>query len=156
MGAGVWLAFNAWQLASQRLGMLSVALLLSAPMLAVAVILSRPAGSTAHGNSLGGNLIDAIHRVDASLRIVRLCRAHIGVAGSFVFVLWYCQLTGYVDLMDFLVFYTAACAVAAMACLPWLAACERRLYDDRAEYRRLLGEAEHAPWSAITESPGAR
>jgi hypothetical protein len=145
MGAGVWLMFIAWQLASQPLGMLSVTLLLSAPMLAVAVFLARPINSSGPENPLASDWVDAIHRVDDSLRIVRLCRAHIGVAGSFVLVLWYCQLTGYVALMEFLVFYTAACAVAAVACLPWLAAREHRLYDDRAEYRRLLGEAEAAP-----------
>jgi hypothetical protein len=150
MGAGVWLAYIAWQLASQQLGMLSVALLLSAPMLAVAVILARRAGSTGQGNPLASDFLDAIHQVDDSLRIVRLCRAHVGVACSYVFVLWFCQLAGYFRLLHFLVFYTVACSVAAAACLPWLAARERRLYDDRSEYRRLLREAEAAPWSAFT------
>jgi hypothetical protein len=148
MGAGAWLAFIAWQHASQPLGMLSVALLLSAPMLAVAVILARSVGSTAPGESLASASVDAIHQVDDSLLILRLCRAHIGVASSFVFVLWFCQLTGYVRLMEFLVFYTVACTVAAVACLPWLAARERRLYDDRAEYRRLLGETESTPFGS--------
>jgi hypothetical protein len=146
MGAGAWLAFIAWQRSSQPLGMLSVALLLSAPMLAVAVILVRQAGSAAQVNSLASDFVDAIHQVDDSLRIVRICRAHIGVACSYVLVLWFCQLAGYFELMEFLVFYTVACTVAAGACLPWLAAREHRLYDDRAEYRRLLGEAEAAPW----------
>lgn len=154
MGAGAWLAFIAWQLGSQRLGMLSVALLLSAPMLAVTVIPARSAASTGQGNSLASDLIDGIHRVDDSLRIVQLCRAHVGVAVSFVFVLWFCQLTGYVDLLEFLLFYTVACALAAVTCVPWLATRERRLYDDRAEYRRLLREAGAAPWSAGSHPEG--
>jgi len=53
------------------------------------------------------------------------------------------------------VFYTVACTVAAIACLPWLAARERRLHDERAEYRRLLGEARAAPWSTSTETRAA-
>jgi hypothetical protein len=90
--------------------------------------------------SPAGSFITAIHRVEASVRWVQLCRAHLGVAGSFVFVLWFCQLGGYYRLMEFLVFYSIACAAAAAAFLPWLAACERRLYDERAEFRRLLNE----------------
>jgi len=140
MIAGVWLAFLAWQRGSQPMGMLAVALLLAAPILALVAILARPRSAIDAGHGAAGDLVDAIHRVDSALSAVRLCRAHLGVAGSFVFVLWFCQLTGYVSLLDFLEFYTVACAVAAIACLPWLAARERRLHDDRAEYRRLRKE----------------
>jgi hypothetical protein len=133
MMAGAWLAFIAWQRGSQPIGMLSVALLLFAPIPAVAAMLARLEGVTEAADA--SDLVDAIHRIDDVLRAVHLCRAHVGVASSFVCVLWYCQLTGYVSLRDFLVFYTAACALTAIACLPWLAARERRLHDVRAEYR---------------------
>ena len=150
MIAGVWLAFIAWKLGSQPFGMLAVILLLSAPMLAVAVMLARPDHPVADGNPpAAGTVVDAIRRVDAVLRVVRLSRAHVGVACSFVFVLWFCQLTGYVRLVEFLVFYTIACTVTAAACLPWLACCERRLHDERAEYRRLLGDVERFSGSAV-------
>ena len=138
MGTGAWLAFLAWKLASQPCAMLAVTLLMSAPMLAVAAFLAHPDDPT---DDLAG-----MHRVEASLRVVRLCRAHLGVAGSYVFVLWFCQLAGYLRLMEFLVFYTVACVAAAVASLPWLAARERRLHDQRAEYRRLLQAAKATAW----------
>ena len=148
MAAGVWLGYLAWQLASQRFGMLSAALVLSAPMMAAGLILARPREPGGEPPSRGGALVDAIHRADASLRVVRLCRAHIGVAFSYVFVLGFCQFTGYYRLLEFFLFYAAACSVAAIACLPWLARHERRLSDERAEYRRLLSEVERFPASA--------
>jgi hypothetical protein len=142
MGAGIWLGYHAWQVASQPWAMLAVVLLLSAPMLAAAVFLARPDPPPDPGISRSGTFVDSIQRVDGSLRVVRLCRAHLGVAGSFVFVLWFCQLGGYYRLLEFLVFYTLACAAAAAAFLPWLASCERRLYDEREEYWQRLGEVE--------------
>jgi MFS family permease len=139
--AGIWCAFLAWQLASPWRGMLAVTLLLSAPMLAVAVFLARPRGPS------DGDLLADIHRADKSLRAVRLARAHLGVAGSYVFVLWFCQLTGYMSLREFLVFYTVAFVLAAASFLPWLQSSERQLLDERAECRRLLGEAGSTPWN---------
>jgi hypothetical protein len=139
MGAGVWLAYRAWQLGSQGHGMMAIVLLLSAPMLAAAVILGLPDQRADDELTSAGTYSDAIDRIDLSLRIVRFCRAHLGVAGSFAGVLWFCQLTGYMRLLEFLLFYTLACAVAAAVCLPWLASGERRLCDARAEYRRRLG-----------------
>jgi hypothetical protein len=150
MAAGVWFAFNAWQLASQRLGMLSVALLVFAPILAIAVILRRPAGPTGPGSLLASDLVDAIDRVDDSMHYVRLCRAHVGVACCSACLFWVCQWFGYFRLSEFLVFFTAA-STAAAAYLPWLASRERRLYDDRAEYRRLLGEFESAASRAVVQ-----
>jgi hypothetical protein len=140
MAAGIWLAFAAWKQASQSYGMLSVVLLLSAPMLAIAAFLARPDEPDEAGVSPAYSFITAIHRIEHSVRLVHLCRAHLGVAGSYVFVLWFCQLAGYFRLMEFLLFYSVACVAAAAAFLPWLKACERRLYDERAEYRRLLSE----------------
>ena len=142
MGAGIWFGYQAWQLGSQRYGMLAVVLLVSAPMLMAALMLSWPCDRADNSATPCGVLVAAIDRIDATLRIVRFCRAHLGVAGSFVFVLWFCQLTGYVRLIEFLVFYTVTCAVAAAALMPWLASSERRLYDERAEYRQRLGEIE--------------
>ena len=142
MGAGIWLGYYAWQVASQPYAMLAVVLLLSAPMLAAAVILARPDPPAETGVSCAGAFVVSIQRVDSSLRVVRFCRAHLGVAGSFVFVLWFCQLGGYYRLMEFLVFYSLACAAAAAAFLPWLASCERRLYDERSDFWQRLGEIE--------------
>ncbi len=149
MAAGGWLAFNAWKLGSQRYAMLSVVLLLSAPILAVAVMLSRRGRAIEEGASSAIALIDALHRVDDSLRMVRLCRAHVGVAGASACVFWVCEWFGYARQIEFLLFFTVACLVTGAACLPWLASRERRLYDDRAEYRRLLSESGASAWGMV-------
>jgi hypothetical protein len=86
--------------------------------------------------------VDHIHRADAVLRIVGLGRAHVGVISSYVVILWICETAGMVSLKGLLVFLTFACAMTAVAYLPWLAARERRLYDERAEWRRQLGDLE--------------
>jgi len=144
MAAGIRLAYDAWRVGSQPMAMLAAVLLLSAPMLAAAALFARSAEPEGEEARVAGGWVSAIHAVDRSLRIVSLCRAHVGVGCSYLFVLWVCQLTGYLSLRDFVVFYTVACAAAAGCFLPWLASCERRFYDDRAAYRRRLGELEAA------------
>ena len=44
--------------------------------------------------------------------------------------------------LSVLVFLTFVCAMTAAAYLPWLGARERRLYEERAEFQRQLGELE--------------
>lgn len=143
MGAGLWFGYHAWRAGSQPMAMLSAILLLSAPMLGAAVRFARGIEPASDEGPFGA-LVTAIHCVDRSLRVVSLCRAHIGVACAWLFVLWFCQLTGYMSFRDFVIFYSIACAAAAGAFLPWLSSCERRFYDDRAEFRRRLGELEAA------------
>jgi hypothetical protein len=58
--------------------------------------------------------------------------------------MWICEFAGMVSLKGLLVFLTLACAVTAVAYLPWLANRERRLYEERAEFRLRLGEIEAA------------
>jgi hypothetical protein len=144
MAAGIWLAYDAWRRGSQPMAMLAAVLLLSAPMLAAAVQFARRAEPEGEDARVAGEWVSAIHAVDRSLRIVSLCRAHVGVGCSYLFVLWICQLTGYVNLPDFVIFYSVACVAAAGAFLPWLSSCERRLHDARAAYRGRLGELEAA------------
>jgi hypothetical protein len=142
MGTGIWYAYHAWLLKSQQDGMLGVLLMLCAPMLATAVMLWRCSDRANQGAAAEGALVSAIDCTDAALRMVRFCRAFLGVAGSYVFVLWFCQLAGYMRLMQFLVFYSVVFAVAAAVCMPWLASSEGRLHDDRAWYRQRLWELE--------------
>jgi len=150
MGTGVWFTFIAWKLGSQPRGMLGVVLLIFAPMLAAAALLARPDAPSEAGTSPAGIIITALHRVDDCLRFVHLCRAHLGVALSFVVILGLCQLWDYVNLMAFLVFYTVTSAMAAVLFLPWLASCERRLHEQRAEYRERLGEVEATAWKPVS------
>jgi hypothetical protein len=57
-------------------------------------------------------------------------------------ILWICETSGMTSLKGLLVFLTFACAMTAVAYLPWLGARERRLYEERAELQRRLGELE--------------
>ena len=56
--------------------------------------------------------------------------------------MWICEIGGMVSLDNLLVFMTFACIVTVVGYLPWLAKREQRLYDERAELRRRLGEIE--------------
>ena len=140
--AGVWLAFLCWKLSSPLSGLFAVLLVLAGPAMAVAVVVVRPDAPGEPGEPPESVLVDRIHRAEAALKIVRLGRAHIGVIGSYVVILWICETSGMVSLEGLLVFMTFACAISAVAYLPWLAARERRLYEERAELRRQLGELE--------------
>lgn len=153
MGAGLWFLFFAWQRASQAYAMLAVILLISAPMLALSALLARPDAPAEAGVSQAGRLVTDLHRIDGCLRFVQLCRAHLGVAVASLGVLWVCQLINYANFMVFLVFHTAASAVATATCLPWLASCERRLHEQRAQCRQRLGEVETLAWQPVS---GAR
>ncbi|HYJ41006.1 MAG TPA: hypothetical protein VEW08_09460 [Steroidobacteraceae bacterium] len=140
--AGVWFAFLSWKLASPMLGILSVVLVLAGPALTVALIVARPDAPAKAGEPPAGVLVDRIRRTESALRIAGLGRAHLGVIASYVVIMWICEFAGMVSLKGLLVFLTVACAVTAMAYLPWLASRERRLYEERAEFQRRLGEIE--------------
>jgi hypothetical protein len=142
--AGVWFAFLCWKLSSPMFGTLAVLLVLAGPAFAVAVVVARPDPPVDEGEPPESLLVDAIHRANAELRIVSLGRAHVGVMSSYVVVLWLCEASGLASLKGLLVFFTFACAMMAAAYLPWLATRERRLYDERAEFQRRLGEIEAA------------
>jgi len=141
---GVWFAFLSWQLSSPMFGMLAVLLVLAGPASAVAVVVARPEPPPDEAEPPVSRLVDAIHRANAELRIVSLGRAHVGVMSSYVVVLWLCEAGGMVSLKGLLVFFTFACAVLAVAYLPWLGSRERRLYEQRAGLQQRLGEIEAA------------
>lgn len=123
-------------------GMFSILLVLAGPAMAVAVIVVRPGSPGNPDEPLESVLVDRILRADASLRIVGLGRAHVGVIASYVVVLWICETGGMVSLKGLLVFLTFACAMTALIYLPWLGVRERRLHDERADLRQQLGELE--------------
>ena len=142
MGAGVWFAFLSWNLSSPLFGMFAVTLVFAGPALAVAVVVIRPDPPQVSGDPPESVLVDRIHRANAALKIVGLGRAHVCVIGSYVVILWICETSGMTSLKGLLVFLTFACAMTAVAYLPWLGARERRLYEERAELQRRLGELE--------------
>jgi hypothetical protein len=126
---GAWLVFIAWQHSSQPLAMVAVPLLVFSPMLAALAISPRADELTDHWL--------AIERIHRALRFTRGCRAHVGVACAGLFIQGVSQAYGMIDMLDFIGFYAATCALAVAVCLPWLNSRERRLLAQRAEHQRL-------------------
>ena len=142
MFTGLWLAFLAWQLASPLFALLAVLLVLAAPAFAIAILVARPGAPAVEGETQQKALIDGVHRAAALLRILALGRAHVWVITSYMVIMWICEISGMVSLKNLLVFMTLACIVTIVGYLPWLAKCEQRLYDERTELQRRLGELE--------------
>ena len=140
MAAGAWLGFQAWNLDSFRHGAAAVILLLAAPALAVAAVLSRNLTGMADEGSSPFELMERLQRLDQSLRAVQLARAHIYVGASYAAVLGICEATGLIASRDLVLFYGAAIVVAAACYLPWTSRHEARLRDERASCRQLLCE----------------
>jgi len=126
MAGGAALAFVAWRQGSHSMALVAVVLLLVGPALAVAPLVSR------------------LTNADLALRFIRLARANVLVAASYAFVLWTCQLSGLIDAAAFTWTYTALCALAACAYLPWLTRQESRAHAERQLRRQRLAELKIA------------
>jgi len=140
IGVGAWFALMAWKHDSLLFGMSAAILLLASPALAVAAWLARKDSLRWEEETPQSVLSTGVRRADASLRLVRLGRAHLAVIAAFVAVLWACEAAGLIHAWDFLVFYTIVCAVTAACHLPWLAWREKRVLQERTICERLLGE----------------
>jgi len=149
MAAGAWLGYQAWSLDSFRHGATAVVLLLAAPALAVAAVLSRNVAGTADEGSSPFELMERLQRLDQSLRAVQLARAHIYVGASYAVVLGICEATGLIASRELVLFYGAAIVIAAAGYLPWTSRQEARLREERATCRQLLGERKAARTLAI-------
>lgn len=141
---GLWLALLAWRFASIPSGLYAVVLLLTAPALAIGAFLARKENLQWESESPGSVLVCGRYRVEASLMAIRLGRGYVCLVGSHVAVLWISELGGLISAREFLEFYSGIWAAAVMVYLPWLSACERRLCEERAITRRLLGEVTSA------------
>jgi hypothetical protein len=142
IAAGIWLAFLAWQHASQMYAMLAMVLVLAAPAAAVALVVTRPDSPIEEDEPPESGIVDGRHRVESTLRIIALGRAHVWVITSYVVVMWICEAGGMVSLKGLLVFMTFSCTITVVSYLPWLSRREQRLYEERAELQRQLGEIE--------------
>jgi hypothetical protein len=142
IGGGGWFAFMAWKFASMGYGVAAVLAMLVGPAAAVAVVVARQDTPRAGEETPAAALVEDIHRTESALRLIKLGRAHVGVVSSYVVVLWICEASGMIALGNFLVFFTCASAVTAVAYLPWLSRLEHQQYEKRAAYQNLLGELE--------------
>jgi len=140
MAAGIGFIFLAWTRASLVFGVTGVVLLLAAPPLAVVVLLARSSVTWPRAPVSAHHLIDGMYHADSALRMIRMARAHLGVAAASAFVVWVCEAFGLTDMRDFAVCLTFLIAIAAAGYLPWLAWQEGFVQEQRDECRRRLGE----------------
>ncbi|HEU5134986.1 MAG TPA: hypothetical protein VFU13_07565 [Steroidobacteraceae bacterium] len=140
MGVGVWFASMAVALQSLLFAMAAGVLLIAAPALAVAGWIARKDSLRWEEETPESVLTSGLRRVDASLKVIRLGRVHLGVIAAFVAALWLTELGGLISARRFLVIYTAVCAAMTAFYLPWLAWREKRLNQERAVCQRLLDD----------------
>jgi len=138
MLAGVCFGFLAWQRETLPYGACAVILLFAPPALALAAILARNFPDTASESIQIFELLERLRRLDASLRALRLARAHVYVGASYAVVLGVSQAGGMIASLEFVLFYAAAMLTAAAAYLPWTAREEHRLLAQRNACRSLL------------------
>jgi hypothetical protein len=123
--AGVGLGFAAWSSASEWKAVWAAVLLLGAPAFAVM-------GTPGVREDASGDLdptpdltVDRLRRAERALSIIRLARAVVLMAISYLLVLWFCETGGLMSIRRFLLAYTVICLVAWAAYFPWLARRER-------------------------------
>jgi hypothetical protein len=139
IAAGVWLALTAFRTGSAPLGISALALLLVAPALANAAVLKHHCNSHCVGNTPESVLLAEMRRADAALRAARLGRGHMALAASHVLLLWICEAGGLISARGFLMIYALVWVSVASVYLPWLASQDRRIREERALSRHLLG-----------------
>lgn len=156
MLAGVWFGFRAWQQETLPDGAYALALLFGAPALALRAILARnfPAGPD-HATPVS-ELLERLHRVEVSLRALRLARAHVYVGTSYAVVLGICLAAGLIGSREFVIIYAATMASAASVYLPWTSRQERRMHEQRSTCRSLLGDHREARAWVIDPSEPSR
>src|SRR3954453_14106940 len=99
MMLGAALVFLAWKHASQAQATTAVALLLGCPALALFAVLGAPPAPLP---------LQRQRRAERVLTLIRIVRAHVCMAASYLVVLWFCQLGGVMALRQFLVYYSVA------------------------------------------------
>jgi hypothetical protein len=138
MGVGVWFATIALEQRSLLFGMSAGILLFAAPALAAMAWVARRDSLRWEEETPESVLVSGMRRAEASLKVLRLGRVHLGLIAAFVVALWAMELGGWIGARGFLVIYTLICAAIAAIYLPWLAWRRKRVERECAECRRLL------------------
>jgi hypothetical protein len=136
--AGIVCAYLASTRASLPLGVTAVVLLLAAPPVAVVGLLARNSTPWPPDLIRVDRLIDGMHHADSTLRMIRMTRAHVGVAAASAFLAWACEGLELTDFRTFALCLTVLVAIAAAGYLPWLARQEQLVQQQRMVLRRQL------------------
>ena len=144
LATGVWFAWVAAHNEQHRIlfALSAAVLLITAPALAVASLLARRHSFAWDAVSPEALLRVGLHRAEASLRAIRIGRWHIAIVAVFVAVLWIAQALGFVRAIDFLVLYTAVCAVVCVGSALWMRLRERQLRSEHAAHLSLLAKLQ--------------
>jgi hypothetical protein len=139
---GIWFAWVAVHQADHKLllALSAGVLLISAPFLAVAIVVARRAGLAWHAETPDSILRIGIIRAESTLRAMRVARWHIAIIAAFVAILWILQASGYIEALRFLVIYTTLSFMASAAGWAWMRWRTRSLLLERAAYERMLAE----------------
>jgi hypothetical protein len=137
---GLWFAWAAAHREDQQLllGLSAAVLLLSAPVLCIATVRARRA-ALSWGKETPESLLQiGIRRAEASLRVIRIGRWHLVILALFLAILWAAEVSGMIQAMEFLTFYTATCVIVSLLAWLWMASREKRLRGECDALIRLL------------------
>ena len=138
LAIGLWFAIVAVRLGSLLFALSATVMLLAMPVFVVGTVLARKHSLRWDEETPEGMLGVALRRADASLQAIRVGRWQVTIIVSFVAILWATQVIGLIDVVGFLVFYSAVSAATIIPYVLWLGRREQRLLAERAVCRRLL------------------
>ena len=113
-------------------------ILLTAPALGVASVMARRSSLAWDVETPESLLGVGMRRAESSLRAIRIGRWHIAVIAAFVTTLWVVEALGFIQAIDFLIFYTAVCLAVSTVSWLWMVRRERRVRAEHAACVRLL------------------
>jgi hypothetical protein len=137
---GMWFAWMAGHAEVHRLlfALSAAAMLISAPAFAIASFMARRRSLAWDAESPEALLRVGVCRAESSLRAIRVGYWHIAIITAFVVALWIAQALGFIDAIEFLMFYTALCGVMCSVSWLWMARRTKQLRSDHAAYLDLL------------------
>lgn len=144
MAGGLWFAFVALSTRSVLFAVSAVTLIALPPLFAWLSFKLRRKGLAWEDTTPEAVLQTGVRRAEASLGAICLGWWSIGAMALFVAVLWVLRAVGFVSAVDFLVFYTALCALACAGMAIWLTWRTKQVREEHAAGLRLLREYERA------------
>lgn len=144
IAVGVWFARQALNTRSVLFAVSAVTLIALPPLFVWLSVKLRRKGLAWEDTTPEAVLQTGVRRALASLDAIRLGWWSIGALASFVAVLWVLQAVGLVSTVDFLIFYTALCALACAGMAIWLTWRTKQVGEEHAAALRLLLEYERA------------
>lgn len=144
MAAALVLAYLAWQRPSLPLALVSLLLLFTAPLFAVAASLARNRQLEPAHAAPPHAFVDALSRAEFALRLIKVARAHVCVLAAHALMMWICQASGLIDAPHWVAGYLVIVVVSLAGYLPWLGHRERDAGERCGDLRRRLREARPA------------